>query len=147
MTESRPPARRSLLRRPWVPECIGFFAVLWQEAVRLELRTAHRVLPFSPRVTAAYYYQFGDFANGYVNAFLIDGITELARRWLSPDALRSPRSRQRQAVVASLLSALGIIGIELIPSALNSPDVRDIPAGVLGAVLYLAIRVAALKRQ
>ncbi len=135
----------SWFRRPWRLEIIVLFAVLWQEALRLEWRTAHRVLPLSPRLTALYYYQAGDFVNGYLNAFLIDGVTAVVRQSRAGRASLTRAAFVRQALVASGLSIASIVVIELGQSALNHPDVADIPAGVVGALLYLLVRVAALR--
>jgi len=127
-----------------VPESLGLLVVLWQESIRLELRTAYRALPLPPRATEFYYYQFGDFVNGYLNAFLADGLVEPLRRWRAPATELPVKSLRRQAIVASLFSMLVIIGFETVPTAFNHADVRDIPAGVAGALLYLCIRLAAI---
>jgi hypothetical protein len=140
-----PPAPRPFFRRPWVVESLVFFGVLWQESLRLEWRTAHRVLPLPPNVTAFYYYQAGDFANGYVNAFLLDGLTDLARHWAARRRGGSVERQGLQAMLATVLSIVSIVLIELVPSAVNHPDVGDIPAGVVGALLYLCVRTAALR--
>jgi hypothetical protein len=138
-------ARPALLRRPWVAESLVFFAVLWQESLRLEWRTAHRTLPIPARLTALYYYQCGDFANGYVNAFLIDGLTHLVRQWHARRTASPVGALEWYAVGAAVLSMLIIVGIELAPTALNNPDLADIPAGIVGALLYLGVRVVALR--
>lgn len=135
------------MRRPWVPECVGFFLVLWQEAVRLDLRGAHRVLPIPSSLTAAYYFQFGDFVNGYINAFILDGLTEWFRSRGDTRRGLSNVMRQRQAIAATVCSILVIMAVELIPNAFNQADWRDIPAGAAGALLYLGIRLFAIRWQ
>ena len=137
----------SLLRRPWVPECVGFFLVLWQEAVRLELRSAHRILPIPSSLTDLYYFQFGDFVNGYINAFIVDGLTEWFRSRRLPRRTLTTLAKQRQAIAASIVSMLIIVAVELMPNALNSADWRDIPAGLAGALVYLGIRLVAVRWQ
>lgn len=124
-----------------------FFAVLWQESIRLELRTAHRVLPLTPGLTQWYYFQFGDFVNGYINAFIVDGLAEFIRRRQAGGALPPDRARMQQAFIASVLSMVSILVVEIGPSSLNRADLADIPAGVAGALLYLGVRVTALRWQ
>lgn len=137
----------SLLRRAWVPECVGFFLVLWQEAVRLELRSAHRILPIPSSLTELYYFQFGDFVNGYINAFIVDGLTDWFRSRRDTSRTLTTLAKQRQAVAATIVSIAVIAAVELIPNAFNNADWRDIPAGVAGALLYLGIRLLALRWQ
>ena len=133
--------------RPWTLESVVFFAVLWQESLRLEWRTAGRALPLPPRVTQFYYLNAGDFVNGYINAFLIDGVTELMRHgWARRRGVKAGGSRA-QAVAASAISALVIVAVELFPSTLNRPDPADVPAGIVGALLYLGVRLFALGRR
>lgn len=139
------PSRLSWFRRPWVPETVVLFAILWQEAIRLELRTGHRTLPLPAWITQFYYFQFGDFVNGYLNAFLADGLTDLFIRWRKLSDERAAPSERTRAVVAAVFSMLVIIGVELVPSAFNQPDAGDIPAGIAGALVYLAVRTTALK--
>ena len=135
-----------MTNRPWVLESVIFFAALWQESLRLEWRSEGRTLPLPPRVTQFYYLNAGDFVNGYINAFLIDGVTELARRgWARRRGVTAGGSRA-QAVVASAISAFVILAVELFPSTLNQPDPADIPAGVVGALLYLGVRLFARGR-
>ena len=103
------------LRRPWFPESVFFFIVLWQESFRLSARTAHSVLPVSKPLQDFYYYNSGDFVNGYVMAFLLDGISNLIffkkRKTLSVEGLRL--TVQGSAVIASLLSAIVVIIYEM----------------------------------
>ena len=104
--------------RPWVVEVVVFFLVLWQEDIRLQLRTAAVQLPVPQAFQALYYYRFGDFANGYVNAFLVDGVVDLGlsywrasgSRSLETSGLLGLRSR---AGFAALLSALSIVLYEV----------------------------------
>ncbi|MBP6773580.1 MAG: hypothetical protein KA154_11330 [Gemmatimonadaceae bacterium] len=147
MSPSAPPRHRGFFGRAWVPETLTFFAVLWQESIRLELRTAHRVLPITPGLTQWYYFQFGDFVNGYINAFIVDGLTEFIRRRRASGVLPPDRARVQQVLIASLLSIISILVVEIGPSSLNRADLADIPAGVAGSLLYLGVRVAALRWQ
>lgn len=139
----------SFTRRPWVVEVVVFFLVLWQEDIRLQLRTAAVQLPVPQAFQALYYYRFGDFANGYVNAFLVDGVVDLGlsywrasgSRSLETSGLLGLRSR---AGFAALLSALSIVLYEVFVPGLARADWLDVPAGVLGALAYLGVRVAAI---
>lgn len=141
---------RRFWQRPWMVETVVLFLVLWQESIRLELRTAHRTLPVPPAVERFYYYQFGDFANGYLNAFLLDGVASVGLGWLvNRRAGQAPRwwdNARTRAWLATGLSALSIVIVELRPSALTQADWQDIPAGIAGAVGYLAIRLFAISR-
>ena len=90
------------------------------------------------------YLNAGDFVNGYINAFLIDGVTELMRHgWARRRGVTAGGSRA-QAVAASAISALVIVAVELFPSTLNRPEPADVPAGIVGALLYLGVRLFAL---
>lgn len=146
MSSFRFSAIRRVARRPWIPETLVFALVVWQEAIRLELRTAGTFLPIGRGMTAFYYLNAGDFVNGFINAFLLDGVSEIVRSWRSgtrPD----PAPQRRQAIVMTIASMLVIVAVELVPSALNVPDVRDIPAGLAGALLYLGIRWFGIRSQ
>jgi hypothetical protein len=150
MDDSAPRTRWRVWQRPWMVETVVLFLVLWQESIRLELRTAHRTLPVPPAVERFYYYQFGDFANGYLNAFLLDGLASIGiARLAGPRAGQAPRwwyNARTRAWLATALSALSIVAVELRPSALTAADWQDIPAGVAGAVGYLAVRLFAMSR-
>ena len=119
-------------RAPWTIETVVFFLVLWQEGIRLELRTAHRRLAMPSWLQDAYYYHSGDFANGYVNAFLIDGVASLGVRWagLSPGPGPDPwwkhplLDHRTRALLATGLSAVVIIGVEVAPNGLNHAGIR-----------------------
>lgn len=133
--------------RPWTLESVVFFAVLWQESLRPARRSAGRALPLPPRGTQFYYLNAGDFVNGYINAFLIDGVTDVMRHgWARRRGVTAGGSRA-QAVAASAISALVIVAVELFPSTLNRPDPADVPAGIVGALLYLGVRLFALGRR
>ena len=60
-----------------MPETLFFLVALWQETFRLSSRTAHVVLPVSKQLQNFYYYNFGDFVNGYVMAFMADGVIQM----------------------------------------------------------------------
>lgn len=141
---------RRFWQRPWMVETVVLLLVLWQESIRLELRTAHRTLPVPPSVERFYYYQFGDFSNGFLNAFLIDGLASIGiARLTAPRAGQRPRwwhNARTRAWLATALSALSIVAVELRPSALTAADWQDIPAGFAGAIVYLAVRLFAIPR-
>ena len=64
---------KGFLRRPWVVETLLFFLIAWQESFRLSQRTAGK--GFSPRwLKDFYFYNFGDFVNGYIMAYIMDGL-------------------------------------------------------------------------
>lgn len=143
--------KRRFITKPWIPETIVFFAVLWQESVRLSLRTAKRELPIARWLQDFYYFNFGDFVNGYVIAYLIDGITELASNRARPENDQPGISilgipRVVVAVCATVLSGLIVIAFELgIAPLTTTSDINDIPAGLGGAMLYCFVRLVALR--
>ena len=72
--ESKYKSLLSFLTRPWFIETAVFFFVLWQESFWLSARTSHQILPINQTLQNYYYYNFGDFVNGYIMAYIIDGI-------------------------------------------------------------------------
>ncbi len=133
-------------RRPWVVEAVVFWLVMWEEGLRLRLRTAGTRLPVPQSLQDFFYYRFGDFSNGYINAFLIDGLTDLLLSYRdrrngvagAASRFRSPRAR---ALIATALSSLSVILYEVFSNGLSRADWLDIPAGVLGALVYLGVRL------
>ncbi len=106
-------------------------------------------LPVPQAVQTAYYYRFGDFANGYVNAFLVDGVVDLGLSYWRGRGSRSQETSGRlglrlRAAFAALVSALSIVLYEVFVPGLARADWLDVPAGVLGALVYLGVRVAAI---
>ncbi|MBL0145352.1 MAG: hypothetical protein IPP48_05960 [Chitinophagaceae bacterium] len=135
------------LRKPWILETIFFFVVLWQESFRLSSRTSHKILPLTKRLQHIYYYNFGDFVNGYVIAFIVDGVSNLFlfKQRESYKLLGFKISTRKNAFLASLISIFVVAIFELTQSTSTTSDINDIPAGVLGAILYFFIRLLALK--
>ncbi|MGB2752265.1 MAG: hypothetical protein WBC19_09425 [Pyrinomonadaceae bacterium] len=136
-------------RRPWFWETIVFFLVCWQESVRLSLRTSHATLPVGKVLQDFYYYNFGDFVNGYIMAFIFDGLANMFALRKPPHTLAVGKFTIRQkpvAIAAALLSALIIVIFEIgSSSAFTTADLADIPAGVAGAFFYLCVRFTMLK--
>jgi len=124
-------------------EAAVFFLVLWQEDLRLRLRTAGVRLPVVRALQDAWYLRFGDFANGFVNAFLLDGLVDvaIAKGWLRPGASSRFRSPRVRASLAALLSGLSIVLYEVFGHGPAGPDWPDIPAGLLGALFHLGVRL------
>ncbi len=137
----------SFLRNPWILESIIFFIVLWQESFRLSSRTSHKILPVSRQLQNFYYYNFGDFVNGYVFAFVIDGVSNLMlfKNRESYTVLGFKINMHKNAFLASLVSIFIIVIFELMQSASTTSDINDIPAGILGAILYFVIRLLGLR--
>lgn len=137
----------NFLRKPWILESIVLFIVLWQESFRLSSRTSHKILPVSKQIENYYYYNFGDFVNGYVIAFIIDGISNLImyKNLNSYAVLGFKINKQKNAFLAILISIFIVSIYELTQSASTTSDINDIPAGVAGAILYFFIRLLALK--
>jgi hypothetical protein len=137
----------AFLAKPWLLETLFFFAVLWQESFRLSSRTLHRVLPVGSRIQDFYYYHFGDFVNGFVIAYVFDGLANLALfgKTMRPGALHSRIPQWAPTLCAVLVSALVITAHECgIGSMSTTSDLSDIPAGVLGALVYCMVRLFAL---
>jgi hypothetical protein len=135
------------LRKPWILETVFFFIVLWQESFRLSSRTSHKILPIAKRFQNIYYYNFGDFVNGYVIAFIADGVSNLIlfKKRESYRLLGFKISTKKNAFLSSLISIFIVAIFELTQSISTTSDINDIPAGVLGAILYFIIRLLALK--
>lgn len=135
------------LKRPWLPETVFFFITLWQEAFRLSSRTAHKTLPVSAGLQHYYYYNFGDFVNGYIMAFFIDGFFNLLciKNRMSYNIAGFDISKRRSALFATLISACIVVVFEWVQSSFVTSDLQDIPAGILGALLYYIVRLFALK--
>lgn len=149
MTATRWSRIAAIARRPWVVEAVVFWLVMWEEGLRLRLRTEGARLPVPRALQDAFYYRFGDFSNGYINAFLVDGLTDLVLSRMgnppatagAPGRFRSPRIR---AIVATTLSGLSVILYEVFSNGLARADWLDIPAGLLGALVYLGTRLTML---
>jgi hypothetical protein len=144
------PERKSILLylvRPWILESIFFFLVIWQESFRLSSRTMHKILPVSPWLQKYYYYNFGDFVNGFIIAFIIDGAINVIfiKKALYYKISGFQITKTTITILATLFSIVVVVVFELMQSASTTPDVKDIPAGVFGALFYLFIRMIALK--
>lgn len=135
------------LLKPWIPETIFFFIVLWQESFRLSSRTAHKILPISTPLQNYYYYNFGDFVNGYIIAYITDGVINLiffkANLYYTIAGLQV--SKWKNALLSGIFSILVVVVFEVTQSTSTTSDVKDIPAGALGAFFYCLIRLFALK--
>jgi len=135
--------------KPWGVETIVFFLVLWQEDIRLRLRTEGWHLSVPEGLEQFYYFQFGDFVNGYVFAFVIDGLADLVisaiEKKIKPDFTLVWRRQIGSALVAAAVSTLIIIAFELTSSSYTTADLQDIPAGIAGSLLFLSLRLAMLK--
>jgi hypothetical protein len=137
--------------RPWVAETICFFLVMWQESFRLSARTAHSVLPVGKALQHFYYYNFGDFVNGYGIAFLAAGLLHIllfGNLKLFPAYRRIAGIRWnniRVVCAGACVSALVIAIFELSPSGSTTSDIYDIPAGILGAAVFFVVRTIAIR--
>lgn len=136
---------------PWLLETIFFFLVLGQESLRLSWRTAKEKLPVSAGLQDFYYYYFGDFVNGFVIAYLVDGLSNLllfrkqsSRTYYTIATIRI--DKYRNAVLSALIASLIIFIYELgwTPISTTS-DLLDVPGGVLGALMYLLVRYLSLR--
>lgn len=139
--------KRSYFATPWFLESLFFFLVLWQESFRLSSRTAHKILPIKSTLQKYYYYNFGDFVNGYIMAFIIDGVVNviLFKEGRSYRIFNFIVSKIFNSFLATICSCSIVVVFELIQSTSTTSDLNDIPAGILGAFLYFAIRLFALK--
>ena len=142
---------KGFLKKPWVIETIFFFLILWQESFRLSLRTAKK--NFSPDwLKDFYYYNFGDFVNGYVMAYIFDGLASylffqkngIGKEFYKISIFKVTETSN--AILSSSVSAIIIAIFELgQSSALTTADLMDIPAGAAGAMVYCVIRLLVLK--
>lgn len=144
---------REFLGRPWFVETLLFFLIIWQEDLRLGWRTRGVTLPVSRALQDFYYFNFGNFANGYATAFLIDGLSDVIAASARGGIAASPPVRWARAnpagmaALASGLSSLIIVLAELRDSAFTTADLGDIPAGLLGAVVFLMVRSVRHRRH
>ncbi len=136
---------------PWLLETIFFFLVLGQESLRLSWRTAEEKLPVSSGLQDFYYYYFGDFVNGFVIAYLIDGLSNLILfRNQSSDAYYTIATvrinKYKNAILSAMIASLIILIYELgwTPVSTTS-DLLDVPGGVSGALMYLLVRCLSLR--
>jgi hypothetical protein len=134
------------LATPWLIETVVFFLVMWQESFRLSLRTSHMILPINKHIQNYYYYNFGDFVNGYIIAFIIDGVINLVflktNKFYMIFGFRV--TKKMNAILSTLISVFIVVIFELLQSTSTTSDIKDIPAGVLGAVSFYFIRLFAL---
>lgn len=137
----------SYLVRPWFIETAVFFLVLWQESFRLSARTSHKILPIHLNLQNYYYYNFGDFVNGYIMAYIIDGIANftILRYSTSYKFSHFEVTKRKSGLIATLISISVVVVFELTQSTSTTSDVSDIPAGIAGAILYFLIRLLSLK--
>lgn len=138
---------RSFLKKSWIVETIFFFLVLWQESVRLSLRIANKDHSVNS-LRDFYFYNFGDFVNGYVMAFIIDGLANyLLFQKTRPDSksykiFKVTVTRTTTAIIAAIVSIAVIMFFEIgQSSAFTTADLNDIPAGAGGAIFYCVIRL------
>jgi len=136
------------LSKPWILETLVFFLVLWQESIRLSARTSCRKLALGKQLQDFYYFYFGDFVNGYVIAFLIDALCDVIIFKSKPvekknySLLGFKINKKSNSFLVTLLTVLIVIVYELgFISYSTTSDLNDVPAGVLGAFLYFAVRV------
>lgn len=141
---------KGFLKKPWIVETIFFFLILWQESFRLSLRTAEK--RFSPTwLKDFYFYNFGDFVNGYIMAYIFDGLANyliFQKNNTNNEFYKIFKfkiTKPTNAILSTSVSAIIIAVFELgQSSALTTADLMDIPAGVGGAIVYCAIRLGML---
>jgi hypothetical protein len=135
------------LSRPWIIETIVFFLVAYQESFRLSSRTAHKLLPVSKQIQDYYYFNFGDFVNGYIIAFIADGLINflVIKSASSYKLFGLQITKRTNALFSTLFSAVIIVLFELSQSGSTTSDIMDIPAGIAGALLFCLTRLVALK--
>ena len=143
---------KSFFAKPWILETLFFWGALWQESFRLSSRTSQQVLLVGSGLQDFYYYHFGDFVNGYVIAYVLDGLATLVlfrKTERETDQLGTSISRiSRSALTlfATLFSGMVITVFELGVTPLSTTsDIYDIPAGILGALVYCVVRLFALR--
>jgi hypothetical protein len=122
---------------------------MWQESFRLSSRTAHKVLPINEHIQNYYYYNFGDFVNGYIIAFILDGVINFVIIKTDKFYLIFGHkiSKKLNAILSTLISIFIVVIFELSQSVSTTSDIKDIPAGVLGAISFYFIRLVALSLE
>ena len=143
---------KSFISKPWILETLFFWGALWQESFRLSSRTSQQVLLVGSGLQDFYYYHFGDFVNGYVIDYILDGLANVAlfrkteRETKKPGMSTSRISRIALTFFATLFSGMVITAFELGVTPLSTTsDIYDIPAGILGALVYCIVRLFALR--
>jgi hypothetical protein len=143
---------KSFLAKPWSLETVVFFLVLWQESFRLSSRTSQQTLLIGSRFQDFYYYHFGDFVNGFVIAFILDGLAEMALFRKQENGIAQPRyskfkiTHNALSLCATFISILIIMIVELgWLSLATTSDIFDIPAGIAGSLLYYFVRLFAVR--
>jgi hypothetical protein len=141
---------KGFYKRPWVVETVFFFLVLWQESARLSLRTANKDFS-SNRLRDFYFYNFGDFVNGYIMAFILDGLTNYFIIQKNQSGSKFYKifnftvTERTNAILASVVSTVIIAVFEVgQSSAYTTADLMDIPAGAGGAIVYCIVRIVML---
>lgn len=135
-------------------------AVTAHEMVRRRLRTVEAKLPFSESVNEFYFKHAGDFMDGFLLSFFSNMMSKDVTSYvagyvdykLGRDNLlyKIADYIDNNENVRTLLSgAVGIAGVVVAETVgiANTPDPNDIPAGIAGALTYMAARYYVTRRH
>ena len=139
-------------------EIIANTIVGTQELVRIALRGNGIVLPFSEQVNNFYLYNWGDYINGFQIAFLTNWLGDkvankaanFAERRYGQDSVlyKITDNLRGDGLMNTISGATGSAAVVFAETTgfLTVPDSRDIPAGILGALSYVAVRYFATRK-
>lgn len=135
-------------------------AVGAQDLVRIGLRNAEANLPFSEPVNDFYLYNWGDYMDGFQIALLTNWLGEKVadkianyaeRKWGQNNALYKIADNLRNNdnlmnVISGAIGSVAVIFAE-ITGFRTTPDSKDIPAGILGAITYMTVRYLVTRKH
>ncbi len=112
----------------------NYAAVMPYEFIRIVKQDEHRLSQSFPNIDSAwrynYLYNTGDFSNGYIDSML----THIALSVL----LRNRISEKTRNIISTAAGIISVVAAETI-LPVGSPDIADIPAGVVGSLTYLGV--------
>lgn len=127
--------------------------VVGQEVDRRNIRANGAELPFSDSVNDYYLQHCGDFMNGFVIAFythyfggkVVNKVAEFSERKWGQDSFLykiSDKVRNNDNLMNIISGVAGSVGVVFAEATgiINNPDPKDVPAGIAGALTYMAVR-------
>jgi len=139
---------------------VGIFGGLEELVIKNPLRAANVDLPVSDSVQDFYYNNSGDFICGYAGAFFTNLALTFGSEKLYAWSQKklSEKNIVRKAVekvygnhkLINLLSGLAstiVVVAEETQGVVSSPDIKDIPLGVAGALTHMGLRYLSIRNQ
>jgi hypothetical protein len=117
-------------------------------------------LPVSHGLQDFYLNHTGDYANGIVNAaitdLVLDYATQRAYAWSESHVSKTNPLYKTVKLLydhpaintaLSTVFSVGLVIVEETKGIIGTPDLKDIPMGIAGALTHLALRYVALKKD